>query len=152
MLDKNISLCQYEQDAIGSFHKICFVCGMQLVSPEEYSHIYSEKIVHLPHCYFVNDYKQVLASPSATSNLLLIFQRFSSSQFFVSYRTIKCLVMFAPGLFFIVPLLHTFLRTRALYAKVVSETLHCCPCIQCFLDPFSRIILDMDGRWHGAGH
>lgn len=31
----------------------------QFVSPMCYSHIYSEKIVHLPHCYFVNDYKQV---------------------------------------------------------------------------------------------
>jgi len=30
----------------------------ELVSPKEFSHIYSEKIVHLPHCYFVNDYKQ----------------------------------------------------------------------------------------------
>nr|XP_024378195.1 probable UDP-N-acetylglucosamine--peptide N-acetylglucosaminyltransferase SEC isoform X2 [Physcomitrium patens]PNR52544.1 hypothetical protein PHYPA_008918 [Physcomitrium patens] len=30
----------------------------ELVSPHEYAHIYSEKIVHLPHCYFVNDYKQ----------------------------------------------------------------------------------------------
>ncbi|XP_073390291.1 uncharacterized protein [Physcomitrium patens] len=30
----------------------------ELVSPLEYAHIYSEKIVHLPHCYFVNDYKQ----------------------------------------------------------------------------------------------
>lgn len=33
--------------------------SVQLVSPHEYAHIYSEKIVHLPHCYFVNDYKQV---------------------------------------------------------------------------------------------
>jgi protein O-GlcNAc transferase len=31
----------------------------ELVSPTQYSHIYSEKLVHLPHCYFVNDYKQV---------------------------------------------------------------------------------------------
>ncbi|XP_051116710.1 probable UDP-N-acetylglucosamine--peptide N-acetylglucosaminyltransferase SEC [Andrographis paniculata] len=30
----------------------------EFVSPMRYSHIYSEKIVHLPHCYFVNDYKQ----------------------------------------------------------------------------------------------
>lgn len=30
----------------------------QFVSPMRYSHIYSEKLVHLPHCYFVNDYKQ----------------------------------------------------------------------------------------------
>ncbi|KAI3470078.1 hypothetical protein Pfo_026741 [Paulownia fortunei] len=30
----------------------------EFVSPMCYSHIYSEKIVHLPHCYFVNDYKQ----------------------------------------------------------------------------------------------
>jgi protein O-GlcNAc transferase len=31
----------------------------ELVSPTRYAHIYSEKLVHLPHCYFVNDYKQV---------------------------------------------------------------------------------------------
>lgn len=31
----------------------------QFVSPLKYSHIYSEKLVHLPYCYFVNDYKQV---------------------------------------------------------------------------------------------
>ncbi|KAM1223165.1 hypothetical protein TB2_010465 [Malus domestica] len=30
----------------------------EFVSPLRFSHIYSEKIVHLPHCYFVNDYKQ----------------------------------------------------------------------------------------------
>ncbi|KAJ7978209.1 Tetratricopeptide repeat (TPR)-like superfamily protein [Quillaja saponaria] len=30
----------------------------EFVSPLHYSHIYSEKLVHLPHCYFVNDYKQ----------------------------------------------------------------------------------------------
>ncbi|XP_024014904.1 probable UDP-N-acetylglucosamine--peptide N-acetylglucosaminyltransferase SEC isoform X2 [Eutrema salsugineum] len=30
----------------------------EFVSPLQYSHIYSEKLVHLPHCYFVNDYKQ----------------------------------------------------------------------------------------------
>ncbi|KAK9141040.1 hypothetical protein Scep_010721 [Stephania cephalantha] len=30
----------------------------EFVSPTCYSHIYSEKIVHLPYCYFVNDYKQ----------------------------------------------------------------------------------------------
>ncbi|RZC47203.1 hypothetical protein C5167_040148 [Papaver somniferum] len=30
----------------------------EFVSPTGYSHIYSEKLVHLPHCYFVNDYKQ----------------------------------------------------------------------------------------------
>lgn len=34
---------------------------LQFVSPTCYSHIYSEKLVHLPHCYFVNDYKQVRA-------------------------------------------------------------------------------------------
>ncbi|TVU36056.1 hypothetical protein EJB05_17967 [Eragrostis curvula] len=32
-----------------------------IVSPLEYSHIYSENLVHLPHCYFVNDYKQFSA-------------------------------------------------------------------------------------------
>lgn len=30
----------------------------EFVSPMRFSHIYSEKLVHLPHCYFVNDYKQ----------------------------------------------------------------------------------------------
>ncbi|XP_043720341.1 probable UDP-N-acetylglucosamine--peptide N-acetylglucosaminyltransferase SEC [Telopea speciosissima] len=30
----------------------------EFVSPTCFSHIYSEKLVHLPHCYFVNDYKQ----------------------------------------------------------------------------------------------
>ncbi|PRQ41628.1 putative protein O-GlcNAc transferase [Rosa chinensis] len=30
----------------------------EFVSPLRFSHIYSEKLVHLPHCYFVNDYKQ----------------------------------------------------------------------------------------------
>ncbi|KAJ4845650.1 hypothetical protein Tsubulata_036225 [Turnera subulata] len=30
----------------------------EFVSPSHFSHIYSEKLVHLPHCYFVNDYKQ----------------------------------------------------------------------------------------------
>jgi protein O-GlcNAc transferase len=30
----------------------------EFVSPTHFSHIYSEKLVHLPHCYFVNDYKQ----------------------------------------------------------------------------------------------
>uniref|UniRef100_A0A0E0FXJ1 protein O-GlcNAc transferase n=1 Tax=Oryza nivara TaxID=4536 RepID=A0A0E0FXJ1_ORYNI len=30
----------------------------EFVSPLKFSHIYSEKLVHLPHCYFVNDYKQ----------------------------------------------------------------------------------------------
>ncbi|KAK4766679.1 hypothetical protein SAY87_008321 [Trapa incisa] len=30
----------------------------EFVSPFRFSHIYSEKLVHLPHCYFVNDYKQ----------------------------------------------------------------------------------------------
>ncbi|XXG78697.1 hypothetical protein AAC387_Pa08g2590 [Persea americana] len=30
----------------------------EFVSPMRFAHIYSEKLVHLPHCYFVNDYKQ----------------------------------------------------------------------------------------------
>ncbi|KAH0641311.1 hypothetical protein KY285_037897 [Solanum tuberosum] len=30
----------------------------EFVSPMNYAHIYSEKLVHLPHCYFVNEYKQ----------------------------------------------------------------------------------------------
>lgn len=38
---------------------ISYYFSLQFVSPLRYAHIYSEKIVHLPHCYFVNDYKQV---------------------------------------------------------------------------------------------
>ncbi|XP_057871248.1 probable UDP-N-acetylglucosamine--peptide N-acetylglucosaminyltransferase SEC isoform X1 [Cryptomeria japonica] len=30
----------------------------EFVSPMRFAHIYSEKLVHMPHCYFVNDYKQ----------------------------------------------------------------------------------------------
>eukprot|EP00850_Spirogloea_muscicola_P021471 SM000250S08729 [mRNA] locus=s250:111942:120200:- [translate_table: standard] len=30
----------------------------ELVSPQCFAHIYSETLVYLPHCYFVNDYKQ----------------------------------------------------------------------------------------------
>ncbi|KAK1381120.1 Protein O-GlcNAc transferase [Heracleum sosnowskyi] len=30
----------------------------EFVSPTKFSQIYSETLVHLPHCYFVNDYKQ----------------------------------------------------------------------------------------------
>uniref|UniRef100_A0A7C9AKF9 protein O-GlcNAc transferase n=1 Tax=Opuntia streptacantha TaxID=393608 RepID=A0A7C9AKF9_OPUST len=30
----------------------------EFVSPRHLSHIYSENLVHVPHCYFVNDYKQ----------------------------------------------------------------------------------------------
>ncbi|XP_038698226.1 probable UDP-N-acetylglucosamine--peptide N-acetylglucosaminyltransferase SEC isoform X2 [Tripterygium wilfordii] len=30
----------------------------EFVSPIRLAHIYSEKLVHVPHCYFVNDYKQ----------------------------------------------------------------------------------------------
>ncbi|KAF3624930.1 putative UDP-N-acetylglucosamine--peptide N-acetylglucosaminyltransferase SEC [Capsicum annuum] len=30
----------------------------EFVSPLKYTHFYSEKLVHLPHCYFVHDYKQ----------------------------------------------------------------------------------------------
>ncbi|RYR38797.1 hypothetical protein Ahy_A09g043986 isoform D [Arachis hypogaea] len=37
---------------------IDYVVTDEFVSPLQYAHIYSEKIVHLPHCYFVNDYKQ----------------------------------------------------------------------------------------------
>lgn len=43
---------------IFSFY-IIFLFTLQFVSPLRFSHIYSEKLVHLPHCYFVNDYKQV---------------------------------------------------------------------------------------------
>ncbi|XP_022929788.1 probable UDP-N-acetylglucosamine--peptide N-acetylglucosaminyltransferase SEC [Cucurbita moschata] len=37
---------------------IDYLVSDEFVSPLRYAHIYSEKIVHLPHCYFVNDYKQ----------------------------------------------------------------------------------------------
>lgn len=30
----------------------------QVVCPPESRHCYSEKIAYMPHCYFVNDYKQ----------------------------------------------------------------------------------------------
>ncbi|GJY28313.1 probable UDP-N-acetylglucosamine--peptide N-acetylglucosaminyltransferase SEC [Tanacetum coccineum] len=30
----------------------------EFVSPTRFAHMYSEKLVHLPHCYFVNVYKQ----------------------------------------------------------------------------------------------
>ena len=30
----------------------------EFVSPMRFAHLYSETIVHMPHCYFVNDYKQ----------------------------------------------------------------------------------------------
>uniref|UniRef100_A0A0D6QYA8 O-GlcNAc transferase C-terminal domain-containing protein n=1 Tax=Araucaria cunninghamii TaxID=56994 RepID=A0A0D6QYA8_ARACU len=30
----------------------------EFVSPMQFANIYSEKLVHMPHCYFVNDYKQ----------------------------------------------------------------------------------------------
>eukprot|EP00245_Coleochaete_scutata_P005975 TRINITY_DN2002_c0_g3_i1.p1 TRINITY_DN2002_c0_g3~~TRINITY_DN2002_c0_g3_i1.p1 ORF type:complete len:980 (-),score=185.90 TRINITY_DN2002_c0_g3_i1:691-3630(-) len=30
----------------------------EVVSPPEFAHLYSEKLVYVPHCYFVNDYKQ----------------------------------------------------------------------------------------------
>ncbi|RYR52712.1 hypothetical protein Ahy_A06g027599 isoform B [Arachis hypogaea] len=35
----------------------------EFVSPLGSAHIYSEKLVHLPHCYFVNDYKQDVLNP-----------------------------------------------------------------------------------------
>ncbi|KAI0489433.1 hypothetical protein KFK09_029276 [Dendrobium nobile] len=37
---------------------IDYLVADEFVSPSWFSHIYSEKLVHLPHCYFVNDYKQ----------------------------------------------------------------------------------------------
>ncbi|TYG46842.1 hypothetical protein ES288_D11G289000v1 [Gossypium darwinii] len=37
---------------------IDYLVSDEFVSPLRYAHIYSEKLVHLPHCYFVNDYKQ----------------------------------------------------------------------------------------------
>ncbi|KAI3738823.1 hypothetical protein L2E82_29007 [Cichorium intybus] len=39
-------------------HYIQYLVTDEFVSPLNLSHIYSEKLVHLPHCYFVNDYKQ----------------------------------------------------------------------------------------------
>ena len=45
----------------------------QFVSPSHFAHIYSEKLVHLPHCYFVNDYKQVAFLPMAHSDLFKKF-------------------------------------------------------------------------------
>lgn len=52
------------------FGFICVICRswvltdlriirLQFVSPLQFAKVYSEKLVHLPHCYFVNDYKQV---------------------------------------------------------------------------------------------
>lgn len=32
---------------------------LQFVSPTCFANFYSEKLVHVPHSYFVNDYKQV---------------------------------------------------------------------------------------------
>ena len=46
---------------------------LQFVSPLGYANIYSEKIVHLPHCYFVNDYKQVMFFELLMDNLGLNF-------------------------------------------------------------------------------
>ncbi|XP_078447554.1 tetratricopeptide repeat (TPR)-like superfamily protein isoform X2 [Wolffia australiana] len=37
---------------------IDYVVTDEFVSPLQYAHMYSEKLVHLPHCYFVNDYRQ----------------------------------------------------------------------------------------------
>ncbi|KAF3452392.1 hypothetical protein FNV43_RR02825 [Rhamnella rubrinervis] len=37
---------------------IDYLVSDEFVSPFHFSHIYSERLVHLPHCYFVNDYKQ----------------------------------------------------------------------------------------------
>lgn len=49
----------------------------QFVSPLKYSHIYSEKLVHLPHCYFVNDYKQVcIVSFTLKTYLQLLWEFF----------------------------------------------------------------------------
>ncbi|KAK9201162.1 hypothetical protein WN944_016363 [Citrus x changshan-huyou] len=36
-----------------------FQLDPQFVSPLRYAHIYSGKLVHVPHCCFVNDYKQI---------------------------------------------------------------------------------------------
>ncbi|KVH97002.1 hypothetical protein Ccrd_000906 [Cynara cardunculus var. scolymus] len=43
-------------DMISSY--IQYLVTDEFVSPTSFSHLYSEKLVHLPHCYFVNDYKQ----------------------------------------------------------------------------------------------
>lgn len=45
----------------------------QFVSPLQYAHIYSEKLVHLPHCYFVNDYKQVCSEKSYLYHVICTF-------------------------------------------------------------------------------
>ncbi len=40
--------------------KVCAVSTFpsQVVCPPESRHCYSEKVAYMPHCYFVNDYKQ----------------------------------------------------------------------------------------------
>lgn len=47
---------------------------LQFVSPTKFSHIYSETLVHLPHCYFVNDYKQVRILGSFFLRFMLKFR------------------------------------------------------------------------------
>jgi len=56
----------------------------QFVSPLQYAHIYSEKLVHLPHCYFVNDYKQVCSEKVFFTMLLYIHQ--VHSYFYKTHR------------------------------------------------------------------
>jgi protein O-GlcNAc transferase len=56
---RNTAGC-YQANLLTHLHAFWIIATLlQFVSPLQYAHIYSEKIVHLPHCYFVNDYKQV---------------------------------------------------------------------------------------------
>jgi hypothetical protein len=55
---------------------------LQFVSSSHFSHIYSEKLVHLPHCYFVNDYKQVSHSYFSFLFLFLLFFFFFPSVYY----------------------------------------------------------------------
>lgn len=61
----------------------------QFVSPTRYSHIYSEKLVHLPHCYFVNDYKQVSSWAQASEILILNFCNCSPSQILMGFMPLS---------------------------------------------------------------
>jgi protein O-GlcNAc transferase len=54
----------------------------EFVSPLHLSHIYSEKLVHLPHCYFVNDYQQV--------SFLAYYVRERFCNFFPCYLNLFC--------------------------------------------------------------
>ena len=52
-------ICQSPSGLTSFCFVYLFVSYLQFVSPSHLSHIYSEKLVHVPNCYFVNDYKQV---------------------------------------------------------------------------------------------